>query len=426
MKEELLHCIWEHQLFRKANLKTGTGHRIRILNQGKLNPNAGPDFDNAKVFIDDMVWVGSVEIHEKASQWLKHGHQIDPAYNRTVLHVVWKDDRKTPREDETLVPTLAIAELVHPNVLDRAQRLLTDGFLQPCARHLPGLPKHIIQESFEISLQRRLQRKSDEVFRCLVVANYDWEELCYQLLARALGSTVNGEAMYVLAQRVPLKAIRRCGDNPQQIEALLFGVSGLLMKSKHQNSSQLQHEFAFLGIKFGLENSVMSLNWWKFSRLRPANFPTIRIAQLAALLAKQDHLFELLTGDNIKSLKHELSLANEADWLKGYKSEGSSKKHSNAIGIQTVESIIRNVSVPLLVAFGEFVNNQAYAKKSHALLSELGAEDNRITREWRRSGITLKGSTASQGAIELFNQDCLNKKCLSCSIGQHIIKMPCS
>lgn len=426
MKEELLHCIWEHQLFRKTNLTTGTGHQIRILKQGRLNPNAGPDFDNAKVFIDDIVWVGSVEIHEKASQWLQHGHQNDPAYNRTVLHVVWKDDRKTPREDETLVPTLAISELVNPNVLDRAKRLLSDGFLQPCARYLPSLPKHIIHESFEIALQRRLQRKTDDVLRCLVVANYDWEELSYQLLARTLGSTVNGEAMYALAQRVPLKAIRRCGDNPLHIKALLLGVSGLLQKHKYQNSSQLQKEFSFLGIKFGLENKVMSLNWWKFSRLRPANFPTIRIAQLAALLAKQDHLFELLTNDNVKLLKHELALANDADWLKEFKSEDPRKKHLDTIGIQTVESIIRNVSVPLLVAFGEFVNNESYAKKSYGILSELGAEDNRITRAWKRSGIQLKGSTASQGAIELFNQDCLNKKCLSCSIGQHIIQRPCS
>ena len=416
MKEALLHCIWEHQLFDKRNLRTDSGEKLQILDQGELNDNAGPDFSQAKVRIANMEWFGAIEIHEKSSHWFAHAHDTDPAYNRTVLHVVWDNNRPTQRQDQSLIPTLSLAGIVGKDVLGRAERLLNQGGKQPCASHLANMQKDLIQETFSNALNQRMARKQIDIEAILAEVDYDWEELSYRLLARALGSHINAEAMYNLAKRVPLKYIRRCGHDSKAIQALLLLVSGLEERATRPKSNLEKNDFAFLTIKFDLQDSIMSPNWWRFSRLRPANFPTVRIAQLAVLLAENEHLFTLLVKHDAADLRSRFRTVHETS---------AAVDNIRPIGLETIDGIIRNVSAPLMFAFSDFVGNADYKLKGLQHLRDLRPENNRITREWLANGINLHDSYDAQGAIEQFNANCLQKKCLSCPIGQEMIKGVC-
>ena len=424
MQEELIHFVWRNQLFNKLNLSTVSGQSLLILKQGLLNNDAGPDFSNGKTVMDELEWIGDIEIHYNSSQWNTHKHDQDVAYNQVILHVVWEHDKNVYRHDGSMLPTLELKDRVQPAILDQARILMKSTNHVPCQHFLPHIDKIHVSTVLNRALVQRLEQKSEKVFTELEQSSGNWEEAAFLLIAEALGSKVNGKALKELARRLPINILKKYAGNLFQIEALMFGISGLLRgkKASSQYLNELKQEFTFLAGKHGLSEKVMELSWWKFMRLRPSNFPTIRIAQLARLIAENSNLFSLFIHSDLNELNGKLKLVQSEYWQKHYTPGKRSKQPIPGLGQASINNIILNVTVPLLVGYGRELDELHYQDRAIEFLATLKPEDNRITKMWNSLGIKLINAAESQGSIELFNAECSYKKCLSCGIGYQILK----
>ena len=423
MKEELLQFVWQNQLFNKHNLITTENQSLKILKQGHLNSDSGPDFSEAKIVMDGLEWVGDVEIHYKSSNWSQHKHEADPSYNKTVLHVVWEHDSEVKRNDGTTLPTLAISSRADQDILDLAQELLNSPSHVPCQRYLKSVDQIHVAGALNRSLIQRLEAKSDLVEEELVRTNGDWEEVAFILLAQALGSKVNGSAFKQLASRLPLKVLKQYAGNIFQLEALLFGMSGMLKSGANADPylTSLIKEFNFLSQKHGLLGKEMELSWWKFMRLRPSNFPTLRIAQFVQIISEKPNVFSFLTKSDITELKAGLGIKQSEYWQQHYKFGKRAKRNIPGLGQSSIDNIILNVSTPLLVAYGRKINDESYNDTALTLLSILKPEVNRITKMWQTMGVAVTNAAESQGAIELYNNECTGRRCLQCNVGYQIL-----
>jgi hypothetical protein len=426
MKEDFLHFLWQHQYFNKRDLQTSEGENIEIFSPGTRNTNAGPDFLNARLKIGDVTWVGNVEIHIKSSDWKNHNHHCDPGYENVVLHVVWEEDVKISRIDNTSIPCLCLRERTDHGMMNRYLTLdrNTDGI--PCSFHLKETPEIILLHAQDKSLIARLQRKAHFIINELNHKNQgDWEETAYQLLCQNFGFKLNAEPFLQLAVSLPYRLIKKHSDNILHAEALLFGMAGMLnRKFSDQYPNLLKKEFDFLSHKYGLENSRLNGSEWKFLRLRPANFPTIRIAQLASIICSSASLFSLLTDfESLSDLKKSFQRSQGEYWKNHYvfDTEVSGRKGIN-IGDDSIDNIIINTIVPLMSSYGKSRDQYELVDKAIGILEELKPEDNRITRQWKAAGMPVSSAAGSQGAIELFNNHCRNRLCLNCSIGVSVLK----
>jgi len=296
MSESFLHYIWKYQYFHKNNLVTTHGESIQIFSTGIYNTNSGPDFLNARVKVGDMQWVGNVEIHVNASGWVSHKHDYDPAYENVVLHVVWKNDREVKRMDGSAIPTIELKDRVEERLIFQYKKLVNSIAPVPCESNFQSVPPIIRIGALDSALTVRLQTKAMEVLALLERNKNDWEETCYQLLARNFGFKVNAAPFFQLAQTLPYKIILKHIDKQIQVEALLFGCAGFL-DDAHETDSYyaiLQREFNLLRRKYTLLERTLHKTQWKFLRLRPANFPTMRLAQFASLLTHQQSIFSQL------------------------------------------------------------------------------------------------------------------------------------
>lgn len=425
MSEDFLYFLWQFQYFDKTNLQTTVGEALQILSVGQRNTNAGPDFLNGRVLIEGIEWVGNVEMHLRSSDWHRHTHTLDRAYDSVVLHVVWENDIVIQRPDSTFVPTLELKTLTSRKLLYKYQALTESKEVIPCASQFVNSAEIQKRSMLDRALMQRLERKASAVHEMRERNHQDWEETAYQLLVQNFGFKINAEPMLRLAQGLPLKVLQKHRDNLTQIEALLLGQSGMLpaMKMEDEYIDKLCKEYDFLATKYALRSYQLRAHEWKFLRLRPANFPTVRLAQLATLIHHQASLFSLFIHvENSKMLEQALRVKQSGYWQQHYQFQKEATSKVPALGKTSIENIIVNTIVPLLVAYSEAKDNRAFLDKALELLEQLPAEKNYITELWE--GLELKSKTAfdSQSVIELYNNFCSTKQCLNCSIGTALLK----
>ncbi len=423
MNESFLHYIWQFQYFQKIDLQTSQGEVINIVKQGIHNTDSGPDFSHAKIKIENIEWAGNVEIHVKSSEWYTHKHEQDAAYENVVLHVVWENDKPVYRKDQSLLPTLELKGRVDESLLASYKKLVNNPATIACEKKFSAVDSIVQLSMLDRALMQRLETKSILVTELLQANTGDWEETCYQWLARAFGFKVNSEPFFELAKAVPFKILLK-QENILEIEALLFGVAGMLVtKTKDEYITSLFDEYQFLKKKFKLEASELSHTQWKFLRLRPANFPTIRIAQFATILHHHKNIFsQLIEIKNIDEVSQLLSLSQSRYWQKHYRFGKPAKGVVPALGQSSIENIVINTVVPLLVAYGKTKDDQDYIDKAVNLLQQIPGERNTITKGWEEIGLNVKTAFDSQASIELFNNFCKKRQCLNCSIGVAILR----
>jgi Protein of unknown function (DUF2851) len=421
MSEELLYFIWQFQYFTSNQLTTTEGELVEVLHPGHRNANAGPDFLNARLRISGVEWGGTVEAHVRTSDWLVHRHQGDPAYDNVILHIVWQHDRIVPRPDGTPLPTLELAPLASGTLLGKYEQLLAGREAIPCAAQFRMVKPLRQTAMLDTALLQRLERKAADVRAIYEATGHDWEETAYRLLATYLGSKVNAEPMEQLTRAVPLRVLQKHRNSLIQLEALLLGTSGLLPAEAGDNDDftvVLRREYQFLAAKYGLADRQLPAHVWKWGKLRPAGFPTMRLGQLAALVYQHGSLFSLLVGTpEAAELLKALQVIPSAYWQTHYQFGKVGKKVSASLGTSTAEGLLVNTVAPLLAAYAHHKDQPDLLDRAVSLLEQLPAEDNRITRLWDDLGLHVRTAFDSQGAIELYNEFCTPKRCLNCQIG---------
>ena len=402
-------------------LATSAGETIQVFHPGIRNDHAGPDFSDAKIQIENLEWRGSVEIHIKASGWNDHHHSTDQTYEKVVLHVVWENDKPVQRTDGSVMPTLELKGRVDPKLWNRYKKLFTSSESIPCANRWPAVPALTKISMLDRTVVHRLQSKARLVKDILLENNNDWEETTYQLIGKNFGFKVNAEPMLHLMQVLPYKILLK---HPTQIEALLFGQAGFLEKTKNDEyTSVLTREYHLLSKKYDLSARQMNQVQWRFLRLRPANFPTIRLAQLATLLGSQLNLFsKILESSSYKSLVVLFDVDQSEYWKNHYRSGVRSPAPVPSIGKSSIQNIIINTIAPLFAAYSQVHDDDVYMNRAVQLLQDIPAEKNKITREWSSLGFALTSAFDSQGLIGLYNDFCMRRRCLDCAVGTYLIK----
>nr|WP_293842298.1 DUF2851 family protein [uncultured Arsenicibacter sp.] len=423
MSESFIYFLWQYQYFDHHQLRTTDGDPIQILYPGFRNNHAGPDFTDARLLINNVEWVGTVEIHVNASDWFQHCHQHDPAYDNVILHLVWQADRIVQRTDGTVIPTLSLQDRTNPQLLSRFETLHTSADPIPCSGHWPQLSTLTIMSMLDQALPGRLERKAGDVLTILSQTRLDWEEATYQLLAVNLGFNVNAGPMHQLSRAVPLKILQKHRNALLQVEAMLFGVAGLLETGESDEYlDSLRREYRFLAAKYQMTDQQLPGHIWKWARLRPAGFPTLRIAQLAQLIVQTPSLFSLLTHtDDMSLLLTTLQVKPSTYWHTHYRFGKHTDKGAPSLGESSAVNILINSAAPLLAACAQHKQLPAYMDRAITLLEQLPAEKNTILDNWKKIGYTAGNAFDSQALIELYNRFCVPKKCLSCRIGARLV-----
>lgn len=421
--ESFLHYLWQFQYFNKRTLLTTTGDEIQIFHPGHRNSNAGPDFFDARIKIGDMEWVGSVEIHIHAAGWMEHHHDKDSAYENVILHVVWNNNKPVRRSDSSSLPTLELKNRVDEELLLNYNRLIHNPESIPCSSKLSQVSQLTKLSMADKVLVDRLKSKAQVILKMLHRNQHDWEETFYQLLSRNFGFKVNNEPFQQLAQSLPYKIVLKHGDNLLQIEALLFGQAGFLEDDFDESYyTLLQREYNILRQKYQLTPRQLNKVQWRFLRLRPANFPTLRIAELASILFHGRNLFSVVLEIASGKALHELfSVRLSEYWIHHYQFGKEYKEQQNRLGRESIDNIIINTIVPVLVAYGKSKDDHALVDQAVCILQDIPAESNRITSQWKMLGMEVKTGFDSQAMVELFNSFCLKRRCLDCNIGTSLV-----
>ncbi|MDR2843104.1 MAG: DUF2851 family protein [Candidatus Symbiothrix sp.] len=419
--ESLLHYVWKYKLYVSGNLKTTDGIPLEIIDPGIYNTNAGPDFFNAKIKLDDKLWAGNVEIHTSASDWYKHKHDVDKAYNSVILHVVEVLDTTNVHDQSgRTLPQwiLQVPEYVKENY----QYLLNREQAIPCLSRTHELPE-IYWSDWKIALTyERLERKIQTIFQLLHDHHGDWNEVFYITLARNFGFGINNDAFERLAKSLPFKYILKHNDSPVQIEALFLGQAGLLEEDAVEDDYYrlLQREYQFLSQKYGLQALESSL--FKSLRIRPNNFPHIKLVQLAGFVGKQQTLFsQLLEKEGLKEFQS-LFFSNVSNyWESHYHFSKESPKHKKGLGLSAIHILLINTVVPLLFAYGKKKNQDIFINKALDLLEAIPPEKNHIVTAFTRYGIKVEHAGDTQALIQLKTNYCEPKKCIFCRIGHKLL-----
>ncbi|HTH55053.1 MAG TPA: DUF2851 family protein [Cyclobacteriaceae bacterium] len=422
MTESFIHYVWQFQYFDRNDLRTTKGESLRVLKTGFPNSNAGPDFFNAKINIDGIELIGNVEIHIKSSDWYAHRHEKDAAYNTVILHVVWEND-KPVTQNGVSVPTLELKLKVNDSLLQQYRRLVNSSTPIACEKSFYEVGDVVKFSMLDKALMQRLEKKADHVRDLLKFNGNDWEETTYQLFARNFGFKVNADPFFQLSKVVPYKIIQK-QNGLLQVEALLFGQAGMLdTKTKDEYVSALFREYHWIAQKYALHNLRLSASQWRFLRLRPANFPTLRIAQFAAMLFQTKNIFsQLMSTGSYPDIRKIIEQNQSGYWQTHYHFGGKAKRKVAGLGKTSTENIVINTVAPLLVAYGKSKDDQAYIDRAVEFLQQLPAEENRITKMWNGLGLKTKNAFDSQATIELHNAFCQGRQCLNCNIGVALLK----
>ena len=421
MQEEFLHYIWKHKKFQFFNLTTSSKQNLEILSVGLHNLNSGPDFFNAKLKIDDQLWAGNVEIHINSSDWYIHKHETDKNYDNVILHVVWNDDVEIFRKDNTLIPTLELKEYVLPQTLKNYNSLLSQKKQWiNCEKDIADIDNFTINNWLERLYLERLERKSDELHLLLKKSKNNWEEVLFKMLTKNFGLKLNGEAFLSLAESFDFSIFRKEQNNLQNLEALLFGQANLLNKEIEDSYYfKLNESYNFLKHKYKLNNqAVLPL---QFFRLRPLNFPTIRLSQLSALYNKNQSLFsEIINSHSIIDLYSLFNIQASEYWKTHFTFGKISKKSDKKLSKAFIDLLLINSIIPVIFAYSKFKGNPDEEKMLN-FIQEIKPEKNSIINKFKELKLNTKSALESQALIELKTNYCSKNKCLHCAIGSALL-----
>lgn len=423
--EDFLHYIWKFRLFERAHLKTTDGEELEIFSAGMHNSDSGPDFQNARLRISDTTWAGNVEVHLVSSDWKKHGHTTDNAYENVILHVVYKDDVPLTLSNGRKVPTLELQNRIPDELYGRYHKLIFGNqTVIPCEASIGSVDGLALYNWLTRVLVERMEKKSAVVVSALNLNRGDWEETFYQFLAANFGFKTNALPFELLAKSLPQNILAKHKNNPMQIEALIFGQAGFLATEFIDEYPQrLKTEYAFLQKKYSL--TAVENHLWKFMRLRPANFPIIRLAQFAALVVRSNHLFsKILEIKDVKALQNLFTdVKVNPYWENHYRFDTESIPAPKNLGPESVNILLLNTLALFLFSYGKHNQIQHYINRSMALLEILPGEKNKIVTDFTNLGVKIKTAFESQALLELKNSYCNYKKCLQCGVGNKILKL---
>lgn len=428
--EQLLHYVWKHKLFPLTELSTTQGRRVEVIDPGLHNSNAGPDFFNAKVKINGMLWVGNIEIHDKASDWVLHGHDKDERYDNVILHVCGCVDAEVMNSKGEYLTQMVLS--VPDSVINNYKELLSVDLYPPCYQIIPSLARLTVHAWMSALQTERLSQKTEAIEERVKRCNGDWENAYFVTLARNFGFGINGDAFEEWALHIPLHAVDHHRDDLFQIEAIFMGQAGLLeldtIPERYQKDAlndgyfaKLRKEYQYLAHKFGLK--PMDYKLWRFLRLRPQNFPHIRISQLACLYhQRRASLSQLLETYSVKDAKEVLATAVTPYWETHYTFGSTSVRNDKNLSPFSLNLLCINTVVPILFAYGRHRGEEKYCDRAFDFLEQLKPENNHIIRLWQQCGLVVENAGDSQALIQLKKEYCDKKECLRCRFGYEYLK----
>ncbi|MBS3914690.1 MAG: DUF2851 family protein [Bacteroidetes bacterium] len=421
MEEAFLHFVWQHGLFDQLRCRGTHGELIEIVNRGYPNFDSGPDFLDAHIRINSQLWIGNVEIHIHSAEWYQHRHHKDFAYDNTILHVVLTDNDPAFLPTGTRLVTIELKDHIPRSLYGKYEALRQNFLTIPCSNVIQKIPQSETEEMMETSLLYRLHRKSAYLLELLKQMDNDWQKAFYVFFCRYLGFKVNSDAMENLARITPISLIQKNRDQPELVDALLFGQAGMLQYPiKNQYYQTLRKEYQYQKHK----NNLVPLNpvIWKFLRMRPVNFPTLKIAQLSAILQTNYHFFSwLLDIPEPREIKAVLISRPSAFWKTHYHFNKKSAPHAENMGNQSVNGLLTNVVAPVWFAYGRVHHQNRYSDAALQLLHSLPAENNKLIRQYSLLGFPNQSARDSQGLMGLSEFFCIPKKCTNCAIGKCIL-----
>ena len=411
MKEDFIYYLWENRLL-NLDLRTTSGDEISVISVGNRNFDSGADFINARIKIGGTLWAGQVEIHVRASDWFRHRHQYDDNYNNVILHVVYEYDT-----DLLKIPTLEVKDKFDISLLLNYNSFVNSRNWIPCGEFIGGVQSFTVVSWFDRMLVEHLENECKELDFKLKNNHYDWEQTFYHRLMRYFGLKVNNDSFEYLSRILPLNLLLKHLDNELYVESMLFGCAGFLDKDFDEEYPRLlKREFKMLKSKFTLK--VMPVSNWKFLRLRPPNFPTIRIAQLAKIIVKNGNLFskirDTVSMDDIMNL---FDVELDSYWNNHFQFDKvSNVDKKKTFGKTAVESVFVNAIVPMLFYYGKFHSLESYKEKAMTFLEQLDAEDNIVIRNFIKAGLSFNNAFQTQAALFMYKYYCKRRRCLECRI----------
>lgn len=419
--EYLLHYTWKHRLFPLKELFTTDGLPVEVVDVGLHNTDSGPDFFNAKIKIDGTMWVGNVEIHLKSSDWYAHSHNEDKAYDNVILHVVETDDLPAINTEGKAVATLQLP--IPQHVRENYSQLMRTDSYPPCYRIIPSLPLLTVHSFLSALQTERLNQKAERIENQRLKHDLNWEDAFFVTMARNFGFSVNGEAFENWAQHIPLRAVDKHRDNLFQIEAIFFGQAALLEGEDTDNDyyNRMKKEYRYLAHKFGMK-PIQAVQW-RFLRMRPTNFPHIRLAQLANLYHKSEGLLsQLIEAETTDEVCKLLTTEATGYWKTHYTFKHESPSKTKSLSQTSKNLLIINTVAPFLYAYGRYKGNEGLCLRAINFLEQLKAEDNHIVRTWEQCGLKVNNAADSQALIQLKREYCDVRKCLYCRFGYEYLR----
>lgn len=419
LAEELFQHIWQFRLFSRSGLTTLEGEPVSVDHPGQWNRHAGPDFTAARIRIGNTLWVGNVELHLKTSDWFRHGHQHDPLYRSVILHIVFEHDMNEGTTNG--IPILELQPAVPKLLLQRYESLRQSAAFVPCSGQANDVSPLIWACWKDRLLVERLELKADMLKGWLLQTQYDWEEVCFRALARAAGMPVNGDAFLCLAQSLPYRVLARGQHDLFYLEALLFGQAGMLEDTATDAYMLgLQREYHYQRHKHRF--TPLATGHWKWLRMRPASFPCMKIAFLAALMHKVPRLFSrILEATDAGSLERLLQVRPSDYWLTHYRF-GKAVDRAQLPGTRAVHNMLINTILPLLYLYGREKGDDRCQEKAIAFMRQLPAEENHVLRGWNAMNINADSACDSQALLQLKQYYCDEKHCLKCAIGAKLLR----
>lgn len=426
-QEDFLHMVWKYQYFDKRGLDTSDGLPLLVQKIGFHNQHEGPDFKESEVRIGGIMYYGHVEIHLRSSDWKSHQHHKDPAYNSVILHVVWDHDEVATRADGIPIPTLSLRGKIPLDVIKNYEKLWYSSRKLLCTDSLSEVPGILKFSMLEKALVERLHTKSQRVTQLLEENEQDWEETAYQWLFHSFGFKTNARPMLRLAKSLPYALVKKNAGDLLQVEALVFGQGDMIkprLPLQEDYEKQLASEYAYLKQKYRLKSVVFGSEW-KFMKVRPSNFPSFRLSQLAALLSKRPNLFStvLYQLEDPAFFREAFSLEVSDYWRQHYDFGKPMKtKTTGKLSESVLNLLAINFVVPLWYAYGVYAGLDQWQEKCFNFLQRLPAEKNSRIGLFSEVGWPAFQAFDSQGMLGLYTDYCSKRRCLSCKIGQNLLR----
>jgi len=422
IREDFLYYIWKTKSFDLTQLLTQDQQPLEILQFGTQNFDAGPDFSNGRIEINGTTWVGNIEMHVYASDWERHCHDLDKSYDTVILHVVYEHDKEVYTSSEQKIPCLELKNRIHPTLLTNYARLIANNNWIPCERLISNVRPHTISFWLQRLVAERMSAKTERLKKLLIKTNFDWETTLYICLSRYMGARVNMDPFEHLAQSLPHLIIQKNRNDLFKIEALLYGQAGMLQADfEDAYFQELKKEYLFLAKKYNL-NAIPVVSW-KFSRMRPIGFPTIRIAQLAQIFFHNDRLFAKIAEEkHAREIRNIFKVHTSDYWTEHYRFGKLSNPKIKNIGDQLIDQLMVNVICPIVFLYGKYIADERYCERAIAHLESTKPEINKVTKGFKERGVRCQTASDSQALIQLKKGYCDEKRCVTCAIGNAIIK----